>query len=116
MRYALLIYGAESVAPHPGTPEAADRYQQYSSFGSDISEAGLSLGGGVLHGTGSSTTVRVRDGRRVLTDGPFAATEEQLEGFYLIDVPDLDEAIDIASRVPGARTGSIEIRPLVEWR
>jgi hypothetical protein len=114
MAYALLVYGDPS-APAPETvPEGV--FDDWGECTRALREAGVLLAGDGLAPAETATTVRHRDGGLSLTDGPFAETKEQLLGFYLIDVPDLDEAIDIASRVPGARTGSIEIRPLVEWR
>lgn len=74
--------------------------------------AGILLGGGALHGVATATSVQVRQGRRVVTDGPFADTKEHLIGYYVIEVPDLDTALDWAARVPNVRTGTVEVRPL----
>lgn len=115
MKYALLIYEDESSQPTDGSPESAERYQQYGSFTEDIRSTGILLGGEALHPVDAATSVRVRRKERSVTDGPFAETKEQLGGFYLIDVEDLDRAIDVASRIPGAATGCVEVRPLIEW-
>jgi hypothetical protein len=115
MKYALLIYEDEASQPADGSPESADMFQRYGSFTEDIRSAGILVGGEALHAVATATSVRVRGNRRSVTDGPFAETKEQLGGFYLIDVEDLDKAIDVASRIPGAATGCIEVRPLVEW-
>jgi hypothetical protein len=115
VKYALLIYEDEATMPSSGSPEGQDLYQKYLSFTKDISEEGINRAGEALHGTDTATSVRVRGGEVSVTDGPFAETKEQLGGFYLIEVDDLDKAIGVASRVPAAQTGSVEIRPLVEW-
>jgi hypothetical protein len=115
MKYALLIYGDEARQPQEGSPEAAEVYQAYYSFTEDISKEGVNQGGEALHNSDTATSVRVRNGELSVTDGPFAETKEQLGGFYLIEVADLDAAIDVARRIPGALTGSIEVRPIFEF-
>jgi len=115
LKYALLIYEDEATMPSPDSPEGRDLYQRYFSFTKDISDHGINRSGEALHGTDTATSVRVRSGEVTVTDGPFAETKEQLGGFYLIEVDDLDRAIEVASRIPAASTGSVEIRPLVEW-
>ena len=87
----------------------------YRTFTDDIQRRGIMQGGEALQSTSTATTVRVRDGERIVTDGPFAETKEQLGGFYLLTCKDLDEAIDLAAKIPGAQHGSIEIRPVVEF-
>ena len=113
MRYLLLIY--EDPATAPRTQEAwqamAADYGAYSAW---LSESGQLLGGEALQDVSNATTVAVRDGRRIVTDGPFAETKEHLGGYYLINAKDLDAAIEAAARIPGARTGHIEIRPILE--
>jgi hypothetical protein len=111
MKYMLLIYGDENELDQG---ELEDCYQESTALARDISAAGQYLGASPLQHTSTATSVRVRAGRRVVTDGPFAETREQLGGFYLVDVPDLDGAIAIAERVPMARRGTVEIRPVVE--
>jgi hypothetical protein len=115
MKYALLIYEDEASQPADGSPESAEVFQQYGSFTEDIRSAGILLGGEALRTVDAATSVRVRGKERSVTDGPFAETKEQLGGFYLIDVEDLDRAIDVASQIPGAATGCVEVRPLIEW-
>ena len=112
MKYALLIYEDEAKLAEPGSPEADEEFQRYWSFTEDITAEGINLGGEALHGTDAATTVRIRDGELSVTDGPFAETKENLGGFYLIDVEDLDAAVAVAARIPGASKGSIEIRPV----
>lgn len=115
MKYALLIYGDESLQPAEGSPEFNEMYQGYYKFTEDISSAGVNRGGEALHNIESATSVQVRSGERTVTDGPFAETKEQLGGFYLIEVDDLDAAIDVAAQIPGVNTGTIEVRPLVDF-
>lgn len=115
MKYALLIYGDEALQPEQGSKEADEVFQAYWKFTQDISEEGVNEGGEALHNSDAATTVRMRDGKVAVTDGPFAETKEQLGGFYLIDVENLDAAIAVASRIPGALTGSIEVRPVFEF-
>jgi hypothetical protein len=114
MQYLLLIYTAE---PTEAVPEdlMAEEMEAYNEFGRWVNERGLFRAGEALHPTSAATTVRVRDGKTVATDGPFAETKEALGGFYLIDAANLDEAIDAAARIPGAKHGSIEIRPIWEF-
>jgi len=113
MRYLLLIYGEE---PSDALPEdeMTGELEAYNAFTRDITERGIFMAGEALHPTASATTVRVRDGRTLTTDGPFAETKEQLGGFYLVETSDLDEAIELAARIPGAAHGSIEVRPIWE--
>jgi hypothetical protein len=114
MRYLLLIYGEEPAGqPQPGS--VAETTAAYDAFTRDLQEKGQFQAGEALHPTSAATTVRVRDGETVVTDGPFAETKEALGGFYLVDARDLDEAISLAARIPGARAGSIEIRPIFEF-
>ena len=112
MKYAALIYENESASPAEGSSEAEALFQRYWSFTQDISDEGVNDGGEALHPVDTATTVRLRGGDLQVTDGPFAETKEQLGGFYLIDVEDLDQAIQVASRIPAAETGSVELRPI----
>jgi hypothetical protein len=114
MRYLLLIYTTESSGP-PDAAAAAAESQAYNAFTEDIKARGIFEAGEALHPTSSATTVQVRDGETVATDGPFAETKEALGGFYLVDARDLDEAIELAARIPAARHGSIEVRPIWEY-
>ncbi len=112
MEYMLLIYHSESEK----LPEATQQqlFQEYMTFTQDISKAGKNKGGAPLEQSTTATTVRVRNGKTVVTDGPFAETKEQLGGYYLVEAKDLDEAISIAARIPGAKFGSIEVRPVMK--
>ena len=112
MRYLLTIYGDETQMPE--RPEGATTMMDaYAQFSREVAEAGALAGGEGLQPTSTATTVRVRDGERLLTDGPFAETREQLGGFYLLDCENLDEAIEWAGKIPGAATGSVEVRPVM---
>jgi hypothetical protein len=114
MKYALLIYANEQDWATQSEEQAQAANQEYMAFTKDIIDRGLMKGGEALQGTASATTVRVRDGETLTTDGPFAETKEQLGGFYLVDAKDLDEAIELAARIPDVRRGSIEVRPVME--
>ncbi|HET9981183.1 MAG TPA: YciI family protein [Ktedonobacterales bacterium] len=111
MQYALLIYGDEEADANATQQEQEAVYAAYNAFGKEF-EAKIA-GGEALLATNTATTVRVRDGKTLTTDGPFAETKEQLGGFYLVNASDLDEAIQIAARIPGAASGSIEVRPVM---
>ena len=113
MRYVLLICDEEKFWDSLGEAERQQFMGEYRQFSEQIKASGHYVGGSQLAPTSAATTVRVRDGKRLVTDGPFAETREQLGGYYLIDAKDLDEAIAIAARIPSARTGTIEVRPLV---
>jgi hypothetical protein len=113
MQYLLLIYDSEKEWAKMSQADYGKMFEEYVEFTTDIKNKGNHLAGHQLQPISTATTVRVRDGKRLTTDGPFAETKEQLGGFYLIEAKDLDEAIEIASRIPSARVGSIEVRPLV---
>ncbi len=113
MQYLLLIYDAETQWAKMSQAEQGKMYEEYMQFTSDIKAKGNHLAGHQLQPIATATTVRVRNGKRLTTDGPFAETKEQLGGFYMIEAKNLDEAIEIASRIPSARVGSIEVRPIV---
>jgi len=113
MRYLLLIYGEEPTETAPEDAMAGET-AAYGAFNAWSRERGLYRAGEALRPTAAATTVRVRDGRALATDGPFAETKEALGGFYLIEAGDLDEAIECAARIPGASHGSVEIRPILE--
>ena len=114
MRYLLLIYGPEP-DEQPPEDEVQAEMAAYGAFTQEVRDRGLYETGEALEPTATATTVRVRDGRTVTTDGPFAETKEALGGFYLIKARDLDEAIEVAAKIPGARRGSIEVRPVWEF-
>ena len=113
MQYLLMIYTNEQEEAQR-TPEEQDAVMaEYFTFTKGVREAGVMLAGEALHPTTAATTVRVRHGQITSTDGPFAETKEQLGGYYLLDCENLDEAIKWAAKIPGAREGSIEIRPVM---
>lgn len=111
MRYLLLVYGEEGAL---SDSERESCYRESAALTQEIHRAGQYLGASPLHPVAAATSVRVREGKRLVTDGPFAETREQLGGYYLVDVPDLDHAIAIAERIPMARKGTVEIRPVME--
>jgi hypothetical protein len=111
MKYMLLVYLNEQAM----TDEERERcYVESAQLTQDLNTSGQYLGAGPLHPVATATSVRVRDGKRLVTDGPFAETREQLGGYYLVEAKDLDEAIGIAERIPPATVGTIEIRPVME--
>ena len=112
MKYVCLVYYQESEIGEMSEKEWSDLNAECVVFGDSITKTGHRLGGDALEPTHTATTVRVRNGKVSTTDGPFAETKEQLAGFYLIEAKDLDAVIDVASRIPPARLGSIEIRPV----
>jgi len=114
MKYMLLIHHEENGWEKLTEEERKAIYGEYRKFTEDIIASGNYVAGDELHPTTTATSVRVRDGKRLVTDGPFAETREQLGGYYVIKANDLDEAIGIASRIPSARTGTIEVRPVNE--
>jgi hypothetical protein len=115
MRYLCLIYDDESKWGTMSKADADAMMGEYFAFTEDIRKNGNHLGGEALQPTQTATTVRVRQGKISSTDGPFAETKEQLGGYYLINARDLNEAIQIAARIPSARTGGVEVRPIMEF-
>ena len=113
MKYLCLIYGEEKSREQYSTDQGEAMSHEYFAFTEDIRKSGHMLGGEALQPTTTATTVRVRNGKVSTTDGPFAETKEQLGGYYLIEGKDLNDAIQVAARIPGARTGSIEVRPIM---
>src|ERR1700675_3378057 len=113
MEYLLLIYHSEANLGKMTPADTADLYREYGQLRDELAGKGKFLGGSQLLPTSMATTVRVRDGKRVITDGPFAETKEQLGGYFLVAAHDPGEAIAVAGRIPASREGSIEIRPLV---
>jgi hypothetical protein len=114
MRYLLLIYSQEQLDSDVDAAGGAE-LEEYNAFTEDIRARGLYEAGEALHPTSSATTVRVKNGQTITTDGPFAETKEALGGFYMVKAKDLDEAIELAARIPAARHGSIEVRPIFEF-
>ena len=111
MKYMLLVYLDENVL---SPDERQDCYVKSAQLTHEIHESGHYIDASPLHMTSTATSIRVRDQKRIVTDGPFAETREQLGGYFLIDAPDLDDAIRIAERIPAARWGTVEIRPVME--
>lgn len=114
MQYILLIYGSENEWQNQTPEQMQKMYADYGTFTDELIKAGVMRGGSELKPVATASTVRVRAGKTVTMDGPFAETKEQLGGYYLIDVADLDQAIAWAAKIPSALGGSIEIRPLAE--
>ena len=112
-QYMLLLFSDPSQGPAEGSPEAMAEWQAWGTYTQGLKDAGAFVSGEPLEPPTTATTVAMRNGDRVVTDGPFAETKEQLGGYYLIECADLDAAIEIAARVPGALHGSIEIRPIM---
>ena len=113
MKYLLMIYEEEKVWEKINDAEKGKIFGEYMQFTKEIQDSGNYLGGNPLKPTSTATTVRLRNGKQMVTDGPFAETKEQLGGYYLVEAKDLDEAIKIAARIPGAKIGSIEVRPIL---
>src|SRR4029450_7470762 len=113
MKYLCTIYGDESQFADATPEQMNEMLAAYGAFGEEAGD--VILGGEGLQPTSTATTVRVRDGERMLTDGPVAETKEQLGGFYLLECNSLDEAIEWASKIPGAATGSVEVRPVMNY-
>ena len=114
MRYMCLIYENEALLADRSAEEQEKMFADYMTFTNKVAEAGVMEAGAPLLETNTATTVRVRDGKASNTDGPFAETKEQLGGYYILDCKDLDQALGFAAEIPGARNGSIEVRPIME--
>jgi hypothetical protein len=114
MKYMLLIYDEEQMWNKLSEAERKQIYGEYGQFSQQVRASGHYVTGAQLQPIAAATSVRVRNGKRLLTDGPFAETREQLGGYYLVEAKDLDEALSLAERIPSARFGTIEVRPLVE--
>lgn len=118
MKYALLIYDENTASPSPEPPDPAlwgQVMDEYNAFTKAIADAGVYRGGEALQPNPTATTVRVRDGKTLTTDGPFAETKEGLGGFYLLECADLDEALGWAAKCPGSWYGTVEVRPVVDF-
>jgi hypothetical protein len=113
MQYMLLIY-LDELGANPTEAERAQCYADSAAFGQELAARGQYIFAAPLHPTTTATSVRAQEGRRVVTDGPFAETREQLGGFFLVDAANLDEAIEIAKRLPSGKWGTVEIRPVVQ--
>lgn len=115
MKYLLAIYSDEDARRGMTEDDFSALSNEYWKYSEELEKSGLGRGGEGLEPVSTATTVRVRNGETQITDGPFAETKETLAGFYLIDTGTLDEAIDWASRIPGARIGSVEVRPVMTF-
>ena len=114
MKYLLMIYTSETQDAKATPEQQAAVMGEYWQFTQQLTQYKANLGGEALMPTSTATTVRVRDGKRTVTDGPFAETKEQLGGYYLIEATDLNGAIEAAAMCPGSRLGSVELRPIME--
>jgi hypothetical protein len=114
MQYMLLIYGEESGWQSASDEDRAAMMKEYRDFTEELQSAGAMVAGDALQPTSNATTVRVRDGEQLVTDGPFAETKEQLGGYYLIEAESLDEATAWAAKLPGSKHGSVEVRPVTQ--
>ena len=114
MQYALLIYVSEDVTNNLSDEDRQAYFQNWGQYEANVQERGIKTGGQPLQPVSTATTVRIRDGKPMITDGPFAETKEQLAGFYILECPDLDEAIALAKNMPDAQYGAIEIRPILQ--
>jgi hypothetical protein len=114
MRYMLMICADETTIGALSPEEGSAMLAEYTTFGEEMGRRGVLQGGERLRNTTDATTVQVRDGELLVADGPFAETKEQVGGYYVVDCKDLDEAIEVASKIPGARVGTIEVRPIWE--
>jgi hypothetical protein len=115
MQYLLLIYRAEADMAKMDAAAGKKMSEEYGAFTQSIIQSGNFKAGDALQRSTTATTVRVRDGKTLTTDGPFAETREQLGGYYLVEAKDLDTALEIAARIPGAKVGSIEVRPIMVY-
>jgi hypothetical protein len=115
MQYLLLIYEDEKIAAGMTEAQLGQLFTDYKTFTEDIVKSGHHKAGEALKPTSTATSVRVREGKTLTTDGPFAETREQLGGFYLVEAKDLDEALAIAARIPSAKYGTIEVRPIMPF-
>lgn len=115
MKYLCLIYTNEQDGANMTPAEQEATMSAYYAFTNEIQEAGVNVGGEALQPTATATSVRVRNGKTVTTDGPFAETKEQLGGYYMLNCENLDEAIKWAAKIPGAKLGTIEVRPIWEF-
>lgn len=114
MKYLLLIYQNEKQWAAHSDAEVQQIYQEYGQLRQALTAGGQFIGGSQLHPVATASSVRVRDGNQLVIDGPFAETHEQLGGYFLVEAKSLDEALSIAARIPSAREGTVEVRPIVE--
>ena len=115
MKYMLILVSDPADEPIPGTADFDPYMGEWFAYSTALNEAGAMVSGEALHGTEAATIVQVRDGQRIVTDGPFIESKEVIGGFYVIDVDDLDAALDWAAKVPNSHFGTIEVRPVMEF-
>jgi hypothetical protein len=115
MKYMLLLASNPADEPGPDSDSFGPYMAEWAAYSQALVEAGAMVSGEALHGTGTASTVQVRDGKRIVTDGPFIESKEVIGGFYVIDVADLDEALDWAARIPNAHFGTVEVRPVMAF-
>lgn len=115
MRYLLMIYTSEQEEASRSPEEQEANMGAYYAFTQEVRDSGAYVAGDALHPTSTATTVRVRNGRTMTTDGPFAETKEQFGGYYMVDCDNLDQAIEWAAKIPGAQNGCVEVRPIWEF-
>jgi hypothetical protein len=115
MRYLLMIHTSEEHEAEMSEEEKQAMYGNYFQYSADLKQQGIHLAGEALQPVATATTVSVRGGKVITTDGPYAETKEQLGGFYMVETDSLDEAIDAAARIPGAQHGFIEVRPIIDF-
>lgn len=115
MKYLLILAADEATYAEPGSAAAEEEMRRFAELGAELEAAGALVAGEELDSVSTAATVRVRDGETLVTDGPFADTKEALGGYFVLDVPTLDDAIGWARRIPVAEYGSVEIRPIREW-
>ena len=115
MKYLFLIYADEKIESAMSRADLGQLLQAYGGYTRELEERGVIRGGEALQPVATATSIRRRDGKTMLTDGPFAETKEQLGGFYLVDCRDLDEALELAAKIPSAAYGTIEVRPIMDY-
>ena len=115
MKYMLILTSDPADEPTPDSAEFGPYMGEWEAYTAALTDAGAMVSGEALHGTEAATTVQVRDGQRIVTDGPFIESKEVIGGFYVIDVANLDEALDWAAKVPNSHFGTIEVRPVMEF-
>jgi hypothetical protein len=116
MKYLVLLAGEPGSGPAPGSEEFMGMLGDFGKVTEAMAAAGVLVDSSPLQDVSTATTVRVRDGKRLLVDGPFAEIREQIGGYYVLDCCDLDEAVDWAAQIPSARYGSVEVRPVIEMQ
>lgn len=115
MKYMLILASDPADEPTPDSDAFGAYMEEWAAYTQALVEAGAMVAGEALHDAGTASTVRLRDGRRLVTDGPYIESKEVVGGFYVIDVADLDQALDWAARIPNAHFGSVEVRPVMEY-